>query len=308
MWELFKKKKKTKVQLVLGSGGARGLAHIGVIEMLEEEGYEIVEVVGCSMGAVIGGVYCAGHLEKYKEWLLTLNKSQIFRLMDFTLPNLGFLKGEKVLGKMRTFLGDLSIEDLPIPFVAVATDMVAGKEVHFRSGDLYPAIRASMSIPGVFTPIVQKDSLLVDGAVLNPLPMNVITKRRDTLVVAVNLNGLESPGEMPLPLVADEQTLAAATDLEKRSWWQKWRPLPTNLAHPDAASPGSKFSLIELMSNSYYLTQDKLVEMSIEKYKPDLVINVPRNACNIFDFHKGEHMIALGKKLYREAKIEAENH
>lgn len=292
MWK-FKQRKKTKVQLVLGSGGARGLAHIGVIEMLEEEGYEIVEVVGCSMGAVIGGVYCAGYLDIYKEWLLTLTRSQIFNLMDFTLPNLGFLKGEKVLGKMRTILGDQRIETLKIPFTAVATDMVKGKEVLFTEGDLYAAIRASMSIPGVFTPVIQGDALLVDGAVLNPLPLNLLKKRRDSIVVAVNLNGLD----VKETVMADEPI--DPLEIEQKNWWMKWMHSPKIPSEPHPP----RYSMFELMSNSYYLTQDRLVAMTVKIYPPDIVVDIPYDACQLFDFHKGEHMIGLGRSLYKKAKL-----
>src|SRR5690606_26742565 len=178
-----------KVQLVLGGGGARGIAHIKVIELLKRDGYEIESVIGCSMGAVVGGVHCTGHLDIYRDWLLSLNRSQLFKLLDFTLTNIGFLKGERVLGKMQDITGDQLIEDLPIPFVAVATDMIHRKEVAYREGDLYAAMRASMSIPGIFTPVMHEDSILVDGGVLNPLPLNLADRSSRSLIVGVSLYG-----------------------------------------------------------------------------------------------------------------------
>src|SRR5690554_973749 len=178
-----------KVHLVLGSGGARGIAHIAVIENLLADGYEIISVVGCSMGAVVGGLYCTGHLSVYRDWLLTLNRSHIFSLLDFTLSNVGFVKGDRILGRMHEITGDQLIEELKIPFVAVATDVVKGEEVYFDEGDLYHAMRASISIPGFFTPVTQEGSVLVDGGVLNPLPLNAVNKSVDAIVVAVSLNG-----------------------------------------------------------------------------------------------------------------------
>jgi len=141
-----------KVHLVLGSGGARGIAHIAVIEELQKAGYEIIEVIGCSMGAVVGGIYAAGHLPEYKKWLLGLSKKDVFDLLDFTFAKQGFVKGEKLFAKHVEVTGEEKIEDFPIPFTAVATDMRQHKEVHFNKGDLYKALRASVSIPGFFVP------------------------------------------------------------------------------------------------------------------------------------------------------------
>ena len=146
---------KKKVQLVLGSGGARGIAHIGVIDRLVEDGYEIVEVYGCSMGSVIGGMYCSGFLPQYRDWLIRQTKSDIYRLFDITFSMQGFVKGERIFSVLEQIAGKQQIETLPIPFVAVATDMLSRKEVHFNSGDLYKALRASTGIPGVFKPVAE---------------------------------------------------------------------------------------------------------------------------------------------------------
>jgi len=143
-----------KIRLVLGSGGARGIAHIGVIEELLNEGHEIVEVVGCSMGAVVGCIFCAGHLQSYKEWLLTLTRSAVFNLTDFTFTRQGFVKGEKVFSTILDMTGPQDIENLPIPFTAVATNMANMREVHINKGDLFRALRASIAITGIFTPVV----------------------------------------------------------------------------------------------------------------------------------------------------------
>lgn len=178
-----------KVKLVLGSGGARGIAHIGVIEVLEENGYEITSVAGCSMGAVVGGIYAAGFQHVYKDWLLELTKPLLFQMLDFTLSTQGFLKGERIFSVLQEFTGPQLIEQFKIPFTAVAADMAQDKEVHYRSGDLYKALRASIAIPGIFTPVVENGQFLVDGGVLNPLPLDLVTKKEDEWIVAVNLNG-----------------------------------------------------------------------------------------------------------------------
>lgn len=274
---------KKKVQLVLGSGGARGLAHIGVIEQLENDGYEICEVVGCSMGAVVGGLYCAGFLNEYKHWLSTLTRGNVFSLVDFTFNSRGFVRGEKIWTLIAKITGDQQIEKLKIPFTAVATDMMQMEEVHYTSGDLFAALRSTISIPGVFTPVIEKNSVLVDGGVLNPLPINVVKKRKDAIVVAVNINGKNTPH------VSEE------IKEKNQSWLQRyWKN--------NAKNDMPKISFFDLMNTSYDFTQDRLAQLTVEHYQPDLVVEIPRNACGTFDFHKSAQLIELGKQAYNKAK------
>lgn len=272
-----------KVQLVLGGGGARGIAHIKVIELLKRDDYEIESVIGCSMGAVVGGMHCTGHLDIYRDWLLSLNRSQLFKLLDFTLTNIGFLKGERVLGKMQDITGDQLIEDLPIPFVAVATDMIHRKEVAYREGDLYAAMRASMSIPGIFTPVMHEDSILVDGGVLNPLPLNLADRSSRSLIVGVSLYGNDG-------MRREEQ-------VAKKNWLQK-KLFPTK-SKSEPVQP--RLSLVDLMTKSYELTQNRLVELTVGAYQPDILIEIPRSACGLFDFHKAAHMLEIGEEYYEKA-------
>lgn len=279
-----------KVRLVLGSGGARGIAHIGVIEELIDDGHEIVEVVGCSMGAVVGGIFCAGHLQPYKEWLLTLTRSAVFSLTDFTFTRQGFVKGEKVFSTILDMTGPQNIEDLPIPFTAVATDIANMSEVHINNGDLFRALRASIAIPGIFTPANDGDSLLIDGGVLNPLPLDLVRKDENELVIAVNINARETPDIV-------ESRNESPTEKENKAWlpisWPFGKKNPTNQQ--------LNYSLIELLQTSYDHTQDRLTEMIIKHYQPDLVVNIPRTSCATFEFYKAKEMIDLGKRLYREA-------
>jgi NTE family protein len=283
-----------KVHLVLGCGGARGIAHIGVIEMLEKEGYEICEVIGCSMGAVIGGIYCAGYLEQYKEWLLSLNKTGVFRLFDFTFTTQGFVKGWRVFNKIQELIGEQNIEDLKIPFTAVASDMLYNKEVYFRSGNLFHALRASSAIPGVFTPVITENSILADGGVLNPLPLNLVEKEEGAISVAVNANGYVS--YMP-----KEESLIKEHDAGGAHWeWLSRLPL---LAKKDAPVMSSlpKLSVLDLLRISYEFTQNRVTELMIESYQPDILIEVPRNTCTAFEFYKAQELIEAGKKAYKKA-------
>lgn len=289
---------KKKAHLVLGSGGARGIAHIAVIEELEKEGYEIIEVIGCSMGAVVGGIYAAGHLPEYKEWIINLSKKDVFDLLDFTFAKQGFVKGEKLFAKHLEVTGKEHIEDFRIPFTAVATDMRHHKEVHFKKGDLYKALRASVSIPGFFIPVVEDGQVLVDGGVLNPLPINLVKKQEGAEIVAVNLNGLADPKY-------DKEPEPGAME-EMQKWFDK--VLPDSIkskrktkAKVELPADEESFSLIELMDSTFSFTQDRLTEMIIEMYKPDHLIEIPRNASGVFDFDQGKKIYEIGQQAFQKA-------
>ncbi|MGM0953124.1 MAG: patatin-like phospholipase family protein [Pseudomonadota bacterium] len=184
-----KRGKGKTVALTLGSGGARGYAHIGAIEVLHERGYNIIAISGCSMGAVIGGMYAAGKMQEYKDWVTGLGQFDVLKLLDVTFSSVGAIRGEKVFSMVRDILGDIRIEDLPLAYTAVATDLLAHKEIWFQEGPLDRAIRASIAIPGLVTPLVMGGRVLVDGALLNPLPIIPTISAHADLVVAVNLAG-----------------------------------------------------------------------------------------------------------------------
>ena len=188
------------VALVLGSGGARGYAHMGVIEVLQEQGYEITAISGASMGALIGGLYAAGKMHEYKDWVTGLGQFDLLRLLDFSFGSPGAIRGEKVFGEIEKMLGDTRIEDLPIPFTAVATDLLAHKEIWFQEGTLHHAIRASAAIPSVLTPVMMHGRVLVDGAMLNPLPIVPVVSAHADLIVAVNLAGFDRKYQHLAPL------------------------------------------------------------------------------------------------------------
>jgi NTE family protein len=280
-----------KVRLVLGSGGARGMAHIGVIEELENAGFQIVEVVGCSMGAVVGGIYCAGYLADYKHWLIKLTKLDVFRLLDFTLSSQGFVKGERVFRAIEEFIGDHQIEDFKIPFTAVSADLTNKKEVHYRSGSLFKALRSSIAIPTVFTPIREGNSQLVDGGVLNPLPMNLVSKEAGDWVVAVNINAniLYQPTN---PMADKEPSAYLKMFTAIQSSFPKFDTKTESLAN---------LGLFDILNKSYDLTQDRVTELMIDIYKPDLVINISRDACGVFEFYRANEIIEEGRNAFHRA-------
>lgn len=302
---------KKKVQLVLGSGGARGIAHIGVIQRLLEDGYEIVEVVGCSMGAVVGGMYCSGHMQEYTEWLLKQSKTDIYRLFDITFSLQGLVKGERIFGVLKQMAGERDIEKLPVPFTAVATDMLSRTEIHFTEGNLFKALRASTGIPGVFTPVADNGRLYVDGAVLNPLPVDVLKRRRDVSIIAVNLNGAMEADVIPVPAPEPEQneqdlwarlrgyfsdTVKSDTEIEQPE------PIETKAVNPAPVVMPS-FSMFELLSASYDASLDKLAAMSLKEHPVDMLIEIPRNSCSVFEFYRAAELIEVGRRQYDKAML-----
>ena len=187
------------VSLVLGSGGARGYAHIGVVQVLQEMGFEIVAVSGSSMGAVVGGMLAAGKLEEFTDWAVGLGQFEVLRLMDVSLSARGAIRGEKIFKVVGDMVGDVRIEDLPLEYTAVAVDLLTHREVWFQRGALEVAIRASTAIPSFVQPVVHNGRVLVDGGLLDPVPVAPVTAARADRVVAVNLNGREPTSDRPLP-------------------------------------------------------------------------------------------------------------
>lgn len=199
-----------RVALALGSGGARGYAHIGVINELRDRGYEVVGIAGSSMGALVGGVYAAGSLDEFTEWAQTLTQRTMLRLLDPSISAAGVLRAGKILDAVRDMLGDAAIENLPIPFTAVATDLIAGKSVWLQRGPVDDAIRASIAIPGIVAPHVLDGRLLADGGILDPLPMAPIAAVNADLTIAVSLSGTDTD------LRADEPTGLEMTATRER--------------------------------------------------------------------------------------------
>lgn len=291
------------VSLILGSGGARGLAHIGVIQWLTENGYSIRSISGSSMGALIGGVFATHKLEVYAEWVLALERMHVLRLLDPTIGRPGLFKGERIIGVLRELIGDHEIEALPISFTAVATDLESGREVWLRQGDLFDAIRASMATPLVFTPVRHGDRTLLDGAVVNPLPIAPTLEDDTALTVAVNLSG---PAESrPVPpaapsLVGDSRyrqrilKFVGAVRLAKE-------PKQTPQQPPKAAPRG----LLDVAFTSMQIMQDTIAQLRNSGYSPDVTVLVPRDACGFFEFWRAEELIALGRERAAQAFAKA---
>jgi NTE family protein len=279
------------VALALGTGGARGLAHIGAIEAIVAAGYRITAVSGSSMGALIGGIYAAGKLDVYRDWVCALQKMDVLKLVDWTLSGAGLIKGERIIGALRELIGDVAIEQLPIPFTAVATDLDREREVWLSRGSLFEAIRASIAIPTIFRPHPFHGHRLVDGGLMNPLPLTPLLQSPSDYTVAVNVNGA------PETLTATRTPVkrVARTGLRSRVAAFVKRTIGN---HPGAShEPG----WIDTLTQSLDLMQENLTSFRLAADRPDLVIEVPRNACAVYEFYRASELIELGRERAERA-------
>lgn len=291
------------VSLVLGSGGARGYAHVGVIEELERRGYEIICIAGSSMGALVGGMYAAGGLEAYREWVLGLSKFDIVRLLDVTLTK-GAIRGQRLFQKLNEIVGDPRIEDLPIIYTAVSTDIARQKEVWFQSGSLQAAMRASVAVPGFFTPCIHDDKVLVDGGVLNPLPIIPTVAAHADLIIAVDLNSRDFSHEtLELP---DNAYLNRSGVSDTWSLDTPGNGNGSGNGNGDGQKKGPPRvgGRIDILLDSVEVMQGSLSQYKIAGYPPDLVIPIPHDLCHFFEFHRAEEVIEEGRSAAR-SKLEA---
>ncbi len=303
------------LSLVLGSGGARGLAQIGVIRWLEEHAadYTITSIAGSSMGAVIGGIYAAGELDAYEAWVRGLRRQDVWRLLDFSFSGAGLFRGDRVIGQLREMLGDRAIEELPITFTAVATDIERKREVWLNSGSLFDAIRASIAIPSVFTPVEHNGRLLVDGGLLNPVPMGPTLVDTSDLTIAVSLSGrtakpeqASEPGESPAWLASGRRLagdLVEALPDSVGTWLEGLherlggRGLEPRLSR---AQEARALNFIDIISHSIEAMQGSIARHRMAAYSPDHLLEVPVDACGMLDFHRADEMIELGYRLAAE--------
>ncbi|BAW07797.1 patatin-like phospholipase family protein [Nocardia seriolae] len=280
-----------RVKLALGSGGARGYAHIGVIAELQARGYEIVGVAGSSMGALVGGLFAAGRLDEFTSWATALGQFEVARLLDPAFSEPGVIRAGRVLDRIREMLGELRIEDLAIPYVAVATDLTTGRSIWFRTGELDAAIRASISIPGFITPVLHDGHVLVDGGVLDPLPVvATMALGAADLTIGVDLSGAPDP---------------AYDRAQPRTNWftQWWRASAQRLGRAPAETPDdpppplSSVRATDVAQRAIDIMLAAITRQHLAAHPPDLVISVPQNICGTMDFHRAGPIIEQGRML-----------
>jgi NTE family protein len=284
--------KMKTVSLVLGSGGARGLAHIGVIHWLEENDYEIRSIVGCSIGAVIGGIYAAGKLDVYEQWVRSLTKVDIVTLLDLSWDKSGLVRGDKLINTLIKLVGAQLIEDLPFAYTAVATDIKGQKEIWLKSGSLFEAMRASFAIPLLFTPFKYKGRDLVDGGVLNPVPIAPTFGDETDISIAVNLGG---PAHNP-----EERSTLNAAPASPASPLRARINRFINQHQQSVTSRGSgDWGAYDIAIQAFETMQSTIARQKLAAYPPDIVIEIARNACRTLEFDRASERSELG---YRRAK------
>ena len=279
MAELIKTK---NVALALSSGGARGLAHIGAIEEFEAQGYHISSIAGCSMGALIGGVYAAGKLNKFREWMKTIDRKKMLGLIDFSLSLNHIVKGTRIIEAIMEFVPDVNIEDLPIPYCAVATDLKAGREVMFRKGSLFKAIRASISLPSFYEPVRRNDMVLIDGGIINPLPLNRVKRQPGDILVGVDVSGHDYKAQW--------EEMHRLTAMQKSDKTLKTKIL--DMLIPD----NIEFNYYTVLSRASSLMIRQNSILMAQLMKPDVLVDIQMNRYGTFDFDKSEKLIAIGRQ------------
>ena len=300
---------KQNIALVLSSGGARGIAHIGVIEELLDSGYNITSISGTSMGALVGAMQAKGTLPEFKEWLLSVTKMDMLKFMDLAVGHGGLIKGEKIMKVVGEYIGDMNIENLPIPFSCVAADLEGHREVVFDAGNLLLAIRASCSIPTVFLPVYHKNMRLVDGGVLNPLPLDLIKRNPGDVLVAVNVNA-NIPYEPVLPekkLLKEQEIHYSKMRAALNEKWSGLIDLYVEKYRKGRPAKPKPYNLFDVISDSIILAQNKAASLYIDKYNPDIVIETSVDICSTFDFYKSEELIEAGRIACRKALQKAES-
>ncbi len=282
-----------QIALVLSGGGARGIAHIGVIEELEKQGLEITSLAGTSMGSLVGGVYALGKLKEFKEWMLTLDKMKVFSLVDFTFSTQGLVKGDRVLNRIQEFVSGRNIEELGIPYAAVAVDLLKKEEVVFRKGSIFEAIRASISIPSVLTPVKKGEALLVDGGVLNNIPVNHVQRTKGDLLIAVDVNA--DVDLRTLKGSIEENGEKKSVYLEKLEQFQQYlkKMLPGN--------DDDGMGYFDLMTQTISLMTATIARNNMEKSPPDVLVEISRQSAGTYDFFMAEELVERGRIATREA-------
>ncbi len=279
------------VALVLSSGGARGFAHIGAINVLEREGYKITSVAGTSMGALVGGIYASGHLKEFEKWVTTLDVMEVLKLTDISISGKGFVKGNKIIDRIKEIVPDRNIEDLMIPYCAVATDFIRGKEKVFTSGNLFDAIRASISIPTVFQPFLIGRDYYVDGGLVNPIPINRVKRNEGDLLAVVDVNA-DMPHDMP---EKTEESLSDNRYLKriKNIMHKADKPIPKNKK--------DEIGLFNLNTRSISIMLNQIGALTLKNHPIEIMVHVSREAYGIYDFYKAAEIIREGERATSRA-------
>lgn len=291
---------KKRIDLVLSGGGARGLAHIGVIKELTKRGYEISSITGTSIGALIGAMYVLGKLHEFTLFLEQQTQESIISLMDFTISGHGLIRGNRFVNELQKIAPDKNIEDLSIPITIIASDMISGQEIPLNKGSLYQAVRASVAIPSVIKPIYKNGMILVDGGVTNPFPLNHAKKHgKGDLILGVNLYAIETSKDALTNFQAGKNTSNSFSSIKhKFSQLRDWKKSLVDSIFTDS---GNDFNYAGTFRRMSELMTAKIAQQAVQIYHPDVLVNIPLNASGLFDFHKEKELKELGRKNTADA-------
>jgi len=278
------------ISLVLGSGGARGLAHIGIIHWLKENEYDIRSISGCSMGALVGGVYACDKLDEFEEWMRAISKLDIVRLLDISWGKQGLVEGERIMTALKDLVGDRLIEDLPIEYTAVAADIEREKEIWLKRGSLFDAIRASISLPLFFTPAELDGKSLLDGGILNPVPIAPTFEDHNDLTIAVNLGASPTGKFRPLQQAEPEKT----DDLPADSVRSKVSSFIDDLKKRNPLDGAGSWKMLNVANQTFDAMQGAIARQKLAAYPPDHTVMIARDACGTLEFERADEMISLG--------------
>jgi len=281
---------KKTVSLVLGSGGARGLAHIGVIHWLEENNYEIRSISGASIGALIGGIYACGELDAYEKWVRAITKMQIVKLLDMSWGKQGLVDGDRIIDTLKELVGDRKIEDLPIKYTAIASDVRREKEIWLKTGSVFDAIRASISLPLFFTPFDMNGVKLLDGGILNPVPIAPTFEDHNDITLAVNLGGTPTgtitPTSKPDAKGDDNSTVGR--------FQEKINSFIDDLMKRSSSSDSDGWTMLDIADQTFDAMQGTIARQKLATYPPDHTIEIARDVCGTLEFDRANEVIALG--------------
>lgn len=301
-----------KVALALSSGGPRGFAYIGAIEVLLERGYEITSVSGASAGSLVGGIYAAGGLEEFKQWLFSLDPVKVLTMLDFSVSRNYLVKGEKLIETIKEKVPAVNIEDLPIPFAAVATDLYTGEEVVFRSGPLFNAIRASISLPSMFRPVQWEGHTLIDGGIANTFPLNRVARQEGDILVGFNVNEINATDiraylKSEAALVEDlRDTLSGEATLLKRI--RQMGEIGKEIIEGKRTGRENEIPVsaadnyITILQRSFGIMNHTIARYGIALNPPDILVSMPFDSYHgVYGYTHAREITERGRLLMTEA-------
>jgi len=309
---MINNKKMKKIGIALGSGSSRGWAHIGVLKALKEEDIQIDYIAGTSIGALIGAVYATGNIDSFEDFTRKITWKTVLSYLDVIIPKNGLISGKKIYKLLSEYFGTKTIESLKISYCCTAVDINTGKEIRFKSGSIVNAVRASISIPGIFNPFSYKGKYLVDGGILNPLPVNIVRQMGADIVIAVNLNHQQvntSKKKHDNSTGKKDKILSGKIDINKdrnnqiiQIFEKKYKTIRKSIQskYKGLVSWKNAPNILDIMGNTTYIIQDMIAKNNLILFKPDILIQPALGHLKLLDFDQAEATIDEGYKKTKQ--------